>query len=375
MLPTLASAQALTPDSVFQVTVSEDNAYVALASRRRVIVTAVAARGASLVSAIDRMQHTRLLLNDDSVAPGAVAVSLPPTAGGGGLPRGGLALRYEPPAPVLSLSDCLKRSGVSQPMPLGISAAGSDLVGAVATGRSAWASIVATATEATRLHCDAILDPSRTPTAAELLAVLSNASGGGKGAEATSRAPPAVVQESGAKRKRPEAATAAVPSAEFAAAATLPRSVAICALQRCVSALRAPRTDAAGGSGGLEVAPVLRALLANRAVSLVSSPELIPALMAVAARNGRASSAGRGKSSAGGRRLGAKAQSDGATPHKDVSSDAITALELVCEVLAECSDTPEATLVDVFVRVRFSWTMWICSVWLLPCCTPGTPSH
>ena len=298
-------------------------------------------------------------------------MSLPPTAGGH--PRGGLALRYEPPAPVLSLSDCLKRSRVSQPMPLGNSAVGSDLIGAVATGRSAWASIVASATEATRLHCDAILDPSRTPTAAELLAVLFNASGGGKGAEATSLAPLAAAAESGAKRKRQgkSEAVTVVPTADFATAATLPRSIAICALQRCVSALRAPHTDAAGGSSSLEVAPVLRALLANRAVSLVSSPELIPALLAVAARNGRAPSAGRGKSSAGGRRLGAKARNDGAMSYKDVSCDAITALELVCEVLAECSDTPEATLVDVFVRVRFCWVSWMCGVWLLPAAPPA----
>ena len=62
---------ALPPHAVFQVTVSEDNAYVALASRRRVILTGVAVRGASLVSAVGRIAVTRGLL----VAEGGRAAS------------------------------------------------------------------------------------------------------------------------------------------------------------------------------------------------------------------------------------------------------------------------------------------------------------
>lgn len=368
-------AQALTPDSVFQVTVSEDNAYVALASRRRVIITAVAARGASLVSAINRMQTTRLLLADDSVAPGIIAIASPAVraASEGG---GGSALRYEHLAPVLSLTDCLRLSGISQPMGDGTSVADTDLA-AVAAGRKAWAGAVATATQATQRCCEAVLDPQRTPTAEAVLAVLTEASGSAKGGAAGGSAAAAAAAPegpAGSKRKRKGTqdataapAAAATPAADASSALSLPRSVALCALQRCVTELsgHGRRAEAAAaGAGGLPplaVAPVLRELLALRAVSLASSPALLPALMAAAAATrgravpggaasgGRSARRGRTASVGEGRAGSAKAA---ASPATTPACDDVTALQLVCEVLAVCTDTPEAALVDIFVRVR-----------------------
>ena len=99
--PSAAAAAATAPgppssgNGVTQITVSEDNGYIATVSQSRVTLTAVAARGASLLSAVGAMDVTQTMLQQQqqsrppitaaAAAAAAAAGAAPSSSGGSGV--------------------------------------------------------------------------------------------------------------------------------------------------------------------------------------------------------------------------------------------------------------------------------------------------
>lgn len=374
------SSQALTPDTVFQVTVSEDNAYVAIASRRRVIVTAVAARGASLVSAIDRMRQTRLLLAEESLASDGLILPRIPLPFTSSRATGAvltLGPSYVPPIPHLSLAACLAASNVSQSLGVrGAIVESSESAASTAAGRSAWAAAVACAADETQALCNAILDPTATPSTESVLAALSKAETltyASVSDDLSSVTPRGASLPSAGKRKRvnqtggreqQHVRTSAAAVLDTPPARDISRCLALCAVQRCIAALAQsaePAKDQPSAVSLLQVAPVLRKLLQSRAVSVVASPSLLPALIAVATRPASAAVRFADKAHSEVRKTAKSRRSEGPTDKGAPTfgacgaaltcCDGVTALQLICEILAVCTDIPEAILIRIFLEV------------------------
>lgn len=387
----LSSAQAvssasLTPDSIFQATVSEDGSFVAMAARRRVMVTPVAVRGASLSSALGKLIPTQALLaNTIGTGSGSSVVGRV-----SGLPAE-LA-----PAPVLSMSKCI---AAARPTASQASSASSGV------DLKAWTSAVDGAATALASDCNAILSPSITPTAASIAVVLRKygvvanvlaegddgdgapaagvsssaaaaaapeddegadatdgaAAGGGGDGTANAR------KERKRKRKeeaRHEAAAAALdaqhrPIPPVAASNAVPQSIVVACVQRCVDELSGfykcavagamlpasslPACCSAPNPLGTGVCPILRALIVRGCVSMSLSPDLLPTLMDVASLGKR-----RGRRS---------------TQH-----NAVQAMMLLRDVLIYCGDVSESSLVSIYrhlmhkARQDVLSTFWLCVV-------------
>lgn len=353
------AASVVTPDSVFQVTVNEDSSFVAVASRRRVIITPVAARGASLLSAVGKADASSKLL----AAPASAATA---AGEGSAVVAAPVALapgRTVTPVAVVNLGDCI-RSATG-----GGSAAALEPADVAAAVQQAVRSAVAIATSDVSDACAAVLAPSATPSAADVLAVL--ASGKPPAAPvvaAPSAAGKAAASKAGSKRKRTEESEAAAAAAPPAVASTsLDASVSpalvSAALYRCVAELRAQRralhladpegegddggaTDDGAAASSLDVPAVLAPLLASGLVSHGGCPDLVATLLGGAcARPTEAAAAG----SKGGKK--------GGSSKKEVDEDAAAALRaaqdahavsclcLLAGVLGAVADLPEGWLV------------------------------
>lgn len=166
----LSSAQAiaggdLTPDSVFQITVSEDGSFVAIAARNRIFLTPVAVRGASLASALGRLVPTQSLLSTNT----STALVQKNTV----YPNLSLPFRQEQPittvpvsvAPVINLQkvlDTVLSSSNTSNVPSGISIV------------SSWSKLLSNEAAGLQKDVTNILSKLSTPTLASIVKILIN---------------------------------------------------------------------------------------------------------------------------------------------------------------------------------------------------------
>jgi hypothetical protein len=396
------SAREMTPDSVFQVMVSDDNAYVASVSRRKVLLTDVAARGSGgLLSAVGRMASTQAFLcgatdtggGAAAAAPGAPTLSAAPAATAGALAG--------PSVPLVSLSTCMASAAMAAaaagPAAGGaVSVAGLSLSGGLAPlggrgapppaasalytlpapARLAWEQALSSADARLAEDVAAVGDATRTPAAASVLAIaagylpapgtLSAAAGGAAAlgaagasaalaapSHAASGLPPTLVSAIASRCVREiqcPPATAAAPGAAAGAGAAATASgrkrKRTASAEPAASALPAagaasPDADAFGPFG---VSVALRFLFRMGLPSAAAAPELLPALLACAASRPQARGAKKGRKS-GSATPAAAGPATG--PRRSVAQRA-AALQLLCEALQAMPGIPETQLVRIF---------------------------
>ena len=350
------SGGALTPDSVFQVTVNEDNSYVAVASRRRVIVTPVAARGASLLSALGKMDASKRMLAPLQEEGAGSAIVLP----------NGRSLSA---VPTLNISDALRAATAAVKAAAPISPVDSLVINKEL--KAALQAAHANAAADVSAAASAVLDAAATPSASHVLQVLKS------GKPLSSTAASSKPAKAGSKRQRQESAGGDEAEASAVLTSSLPSSLppalVSAALYRCVAALRAQRAAVTGGDSApaagsdLDVASVLSPLLSCGVVSYSSCPELVPVLLAglkvpKAARKAAAATASaeseKEASSKSGKKgtKGGKSAPAAASASSSLSSASSVAgahaqlcLRLVCAVLGSVRDLPEGLLSRAFV--------------------------
>lgn len=354
----LSSAQAvtsaaLTPDTVFQVTVSEDGSFVAVASRRRVLLTPVAVHSASLATALGRLLSTQSLLqpaadSSSSSTAGPAQVKLPV----------GRVEAVVSVAPTLNLTDCLRAAvdaGAAADAAAAAAAAGKDAGAASAAlppaAAAAWSRVVSDASQTLRTDVEAVLSGSSTvasvaavvsrygvPCPARLLSTTATAT-------ASSSSSGATAAETGGKKsnKRNRATAEETPASSSSAATSaasavvprpVPQSLAIAAVQRLVTLLQTAIVDAVPSAAHTEQAQaalsLLSALVRAGAVSACACPSLLPAL-ATAASMAPLPVADRPEA-------------------RTAQPVAVTTLCVLRDVLVYVTDIPESVLVAVWSR-------------------------
>lgn len=327
-------------EAVFQVLVSEDAAHVAVASRRRVLLTDVAARGASLLSAIGRAAPTRALLQLPAATGGDITTAVPPTAARF-LPPAGL-----PAAAAVPLAACIARAGAAAGGGGGAVAWDlTDGTDAAARGRAAaWGAALAAAQAALAADCTAVMSPTAAPSSATLLPLVHKyvpAAGAGAAPAAPTAAPASKrgrarsASVSLAEPTRPDAAAPAPPVAR--SEPPVPPAFVIAVAARCAAELVSDgvASEAASGTPDFDFRAVLTPLLQAGVVSAASSPQLLAALAHAALR---APDGGRGTDVGSKRKRGAVANEAGSA-----------ALFLLADALQCVTDLPEAFLVRLFV--------------------------
>jgi hypothetical protein len=334
----LSSAQAVTraslsPESIFQVLVSEDNAHIAVASRSRVILTDIAARGASLVSAINRMPQTRSFLtageNEGAIDFGdSCSVDLKTTMPSMSTYAG----------PVMDLAPLLHDvRGESHAdrcsVLLDLSSPASAAAG------SEWAVSIAAAKGSCAADCLLIVDSCKTPTASSVLAVVAKYVQASQWMLAAADYAPREPSR-GTKRARTESlatyhvhgprSTRVVP--------TVPAPIVAAVSCRCAAEVK---RALAMPSQVFDIEAVIKPLLAAGAVTASASFPLFTALADAAAER-KSASHGEGRKASGKRGRSAMALSNPALQPQ-------AALELLAELVSHVSDVPESFLVKLFL--------------------------
>ena len=363
-----AGASPSAAEAVFQVLVSEDTAYVAVASRRRVLLTDVAARGASLLSAIGRAAPTRALLQPPASSRDDITTSVP-SAAAAFLPPAGL-----PAAPAIPLAACIARAAAGGGAGTAVAWDLTDGGDAASRARAdVWGSTLTTAQAALAEDCLVVLTPARAPSSAALLPLVHKyVPAAAPAAAASSVAPaaapaPAPAPAPASKRGRtrsasvvvePTAAAAATVAAAPAVATTaadrlaqvpVPPAFAIAVAARCATELAAgagsaTAAGAASGAGDFDFCAVLAPLLHAGAVSAAASPQLLAALSHVALRTPATAAA----AAAGGTGSKRKRVADNGEAAA-ASERGTAALLLLADALRCVTDLPEAFQVRLFV--------------------------
>jgi len=271
------STAALSPFSVFQVLVSEDNAFVATVSRRNIVLTDVAARGASLLSAVGRGAVTRRFLRaDDPLAASLPVPALPPSVTNH--------------AAALPSALCAAHLPLATPLDALLPASRALPTMSQASILAHWRSAHGKLTTQLRADCEAVLAPTATPTPQSLIDVISRHDAGVGAAlasAATAAGGPTSAPTTAAKRPRTSSsggdgpAAAAAPGGHVlrafvrSAPITVPTPLAVAVAVRTCAELAAAASPPAPAAGGVAT-PATTGKKRRRASAAPPTPTVLP---------------------------------------------------------------------------------------------------
>lgn len=248
-----------TDSSIFQVSVSDNGHFVATVNKQSAWITPIILNDSNLFSSIGKMSLTNTLLSNDS--KNAIP-SVPLTVYGQStrLPLG----------PVVNLDSVLMSA-------IPTNASGSQTSVAWDEARATqWELLASQFVQTAQGDCEAILDPKKTPSNDSIVQILEKYGC----SEFHIYQEKKVIDNQRATRAGTKRSAPARNETEAFRPNVLPQSVSLAIVQRCVNELRNAQHSTPGKNvGGIDVHALLRKFLDNHYISLISSPELLDAVL------------------------------------------------------------------------------------------------